>query len=208
MERISVALAQAACPACAVTATPKLLQQLGHGADIGQARDIGQGQGIGRQQGRRHQFEGGILGAADGDFPRQAAVRRLFLSGPWPRHGGRPRVMARGFWRRAGCHAGLGPEVGPLARQAGPGFAGDFGGFWRRPACAAGFAPGADWRGGPRPAFRGGFWPWKFPVFKAARRLSFAESLRYSSRPWRAVCFAALRVRALGSGNTTVAAVA
>ena len=78
----SVALAQAGAQRRRATVTPKLLQQVGHGPHIGQARHIGQDQRLGRQQRRRHQFQGGILGAADGDFARQARGRRECESGP------------------------------------------------------------------------------------------------------------------------------
>ena len=53
---------------------PEADQQLGHGAHIGQAGHIGQGQGLRRQQRRRHQLQGGILGAANGDFPLEGVA--------------------------------------------------------------------------------------------------------------------------------------
>ena len=49
-------------------------QQVGHGLDVGKARDRIQAQLVTRQQASRHQGQGRVLGAADGDFALQRAA--------------------------------------------------------------------------------------------------------------------------------------
>ena len=109
---------------------PESGQQLGHGPDVRQPRHVGQGQGFGRQQRRRHQLQGGILGAADGDFPFQ----RVAAADPDAVHdlsNERKRGCSRGPGpRKAGQKAGLtsvfqgrfGELLGRLRRPFGAGF--------------------------------------------------------------------------------------
>ena len=141
-------------------ANAEAFEQVGHGAHIGQARDIGQDQGISRQQRRRHQLEGRILGAADGDFPRKppSAAYSYPVHGPvmgegrpvWQEaFGGRAATMP--VWGRGGAWTGWTDPVGARHFAGIWGFSGRQRG--RRP-CA-----GPGWRAGPQPAFRGRFWP-------------------------------------------------
>ena len=159
VEGISVAGADAGARRVG-NADAEALQQLGHGADIGQARDIGQDQGISRQQRGRHQLEGRILGAADGDFPRKPPSAAY----SYPVHGpvmgeGRPvwqeafggGAAAMPVWGRGGAWTGWTDPVGGRHFAGIWGFSGRQRG--RRP-CA-----GPGWRAGPQPAFRGRFWP-------------------------------------------------
>ena len=78
-----------AAPCVTLDSDAEAFEQFGHGPHIGQPRHIGEDERLGRQQRRRHQLQGGILGAADGDFARQAGaaananpVHGLPLEGP------------------------------------------------------------------------------------------------------------------------------